>query len=224
MGNEALAVLAAALLRLLGRSWRVRVEGPSPFGGPEPPLVVGAIWHRSLFIAAVLYQGSRFAVPVSRSSDGERIAAVLRRMGFADPPRGSSSHGGTAVLRSLLRGVREGRSVAILTDGPRGPARQSKSGVVALARLSGVPITPASFSASPCWRIGSWDGSLLPLPFARVTCRYAEPIEVPRELTAEAGEALRTRLDAALNRDTDELDDALGLFDPNRGPAGESSP
>lgn len=217
--NEILAALTAGLLRLLGRSWRIRVEGPDPFEAAMAPVVVGAIWHRGLFIATAIYRGSGIAVPVSRSLDGERIAAVLRRLGFANPPRGSSSRGGSGVLRALLRAVRAGGSAVVLTDGPRGPARRSKIGVITLAQLSGVPITPASFSARPCWRVGSWDGSLLPLPFARVTCRYADAISVPRELSLEAGEALCERLDAVLNRDTDELDDALGLRDRNRDPA-----
>ena len=209
--NELAGALVAALLRLLGRTWRVEVQGPDPFAGSEPPRLIGAIWHRNLFIAAVLYRGSRIAVPVSRSRDGERIAAVLRRLGFADPPRGSSSRGGTAVLRALLRGLRHGGSATVLVDGPRGPALRPKLGAVALARLSGVVIQPTSFSARPCLRISSWDGSLIPLPFARVVCRYADEIAVPGDSSPEQEEAVRARLERLLNRDTDELDAALQL-------------
>ena len=156
------------------------------------------------------------AVPVSRSDDGELVAGVLLRLGFAEPLRGSSSQGGAAVLRQLARTVDRGVSAAILTDGPRGPARRSKPGVVALARLTGAPIAPASFSARPCVRFRSWDGSLLPLPFARVVCRFGDPIPVARDTAVEAEPELVARLDAALNRDTDALDAALGLRDDHR--------
>jgi hypothetical protein len=178
--------------------------------------VIGATWHRNLFIAAVLFRQRGIAVPVSRSRDGERISAVLRRLGFADPARGSSSRGGAQALRQLTRAVSEGVSAVILTDGPKGPPRRSKDGVISLARRTGVPITPGSFSARPCLRVGSWDGSLIPWPFARVTCRFGEAIPVARDASADEEGVLLARLDAQLNRDTDALDDALRMKDSNR--------
>lgn len=208
--------LAAMGLLLLGLTWRVRFEGVNSFEDSGRPAAIGATWHRNLFIAAVLFRRRGIAVPVSRSRDGERISALLRRLGFADPPRGSSSRGGASALRQLARGVAEGVSAVILTDGPKGPARRSKDGAISLARWTGVPITPASFSARPCLRVGSWDASLIPWPFARVTCRFGEAIPVARDASPDEEGALLARLDAELNRDTDALDDALRLRDPNR--------
>jgi len=216
-GGRPLIWLATQLLRLLGLSWRVRFEGDNPLDAPGGPPVVGALWHRNLFLASVLFRGSGTAVPVSRSQDGELVAGVLWQLGFARPLRGSSSRGGAAVLRQAVLEIRAGVSVAILTDGPKGPARRSKLGAVALARLTGAPIAPASFSASPCVRIRSWDGTLVPLPFARVVCRIGDLIEVSKDTPIEDEEALCAHLDQTLNRDTDALDDALGLHDSNRG-------
>ena len=101
-----------------------------------------------MLIAAFVFRDSRFSVPVSRSRDGDLIAAILERLGYAPTPRGSSSRGGAAALRALVRLVEGGTSISIQTDGPRGPARESKVGIVVLARITGAPIVPIAFSAS----------------------------------------------------------------------------
>jgi lysophospholipid acyltransferase (LPLAT)-like uncharacterized protein len=200
--------LAALLLRVVGASWRMRVEGPDPLV-PGHEAVVAAFWHRNVLIAAWHYRDRGFSVPVSRSRDGDRIAALLAALGYAEPPRGSSSRGGAAALHELVRLVRGGTTVSIQTDGPQGPPRISKSGIVSLARLTGRPITPVCFSARPTWRFRSWDGTLLPLPFARVLCRYGEPIPIAADADEAAEERARRRLDDALNGITDDLDRRL---------------
>jgi lysophospholipid acyltransferase (LPLAT)-like uncharacterized protein len=98
----------------------------------------------------------------------------------------------------------------VISDGPLGPARRSKPGTVALARLSGVPVVPVACSARPALRFASWDGTLLPLPFARVECAYGQPLPVPGDADDAQLAALRDRLDAEMNRLTDALDARLG--------------
>jgi lysophospholipid acyltransferase (LPLAT)-like uncharacterized protein len=192
--DRLLARVAAGALRLLGATWRIAVEGESPLDRGVP--AVGALWHRDLLVAAFLFRDRGIRVAVSRSRDGDRIAAVLTRLGFAAPARGSSTRGGSAALRGLLQALAEGRSAAVTTDGPRGPARRSKPGVVALAARSGAAIAPVGVTAHPALSFGSWDRMLLPLPFARVVCRFGELLPVPAP--AEAPE--RARLLAELDR------------------------
>ncbi len=197
-----LAWLGARLLRALAATWRVRTCGPVPFGhGP----FVAALWHEGLFVAAMVWRERDIAVPVSRSRDGDQIEALLRQLGFAQSPRGSSSRGAMAMLRASIRQVREGRVVAVLPDGPRGPAHRAKPGAVALAGTTGVPLIPVALAAAPALRFGSWDRTLLPLPFARIRCRYGEPIEVPKRVRGEELESLRSRLEAELQRMNQEL-------------------
>lgn len=207
--------LAARFLRLLGATWRIRHEGPSPFvAGSDPHL--GAFWHRNALIAAYCFRDRGYSVPVSRSRDGDLITGLLVKLGYRPPPRGSSSRGGAAALRSLEKIVAEGTTISIQTDGPRGPARVSKHGMVSLARRTGIPMTPVAFSASPCFRFGSWDGTLLPLPFAAVLCSFGPAIPVTGDASDEEEAEAREHLDRELNRLTDEADDRFGLVDPNR--------
>ncbi len=192
-----LAWLAAGLLRTLGASWRLSVVGPSPF---ERGPFVGALWHQGLLVAASVWRRRGIAVPVSRSRDGDQIDAVLQRLGFAASPRGSSSRGATSLLRAMIRRVRAGETLAMLPDGPRGPAGQAKPGVIALASAAGVPIVPVGVAARPAIRFGSWDRALLPGPFARVVCHYGEPFDVPKKLRGAELEARLAALERELHR------------------------
>jgi lysophospholipid acyltransferase (LPLAT)-like uncharacterized protein len=194
----ALGVVVAGLLRLLGATWRLREEGEDPLGSGAAAL--GAMWHRGLFCAAWRFRDRGVVIPVSRSRDGERIVAVLGRLGYGPSPRGSSSNGARAVLTGLIRAARAGHAVGVLCDGPRGPARACKPGVIAVARATGLPIHPLGFAARPALAFGSWDRALLPVPFARVQVVAGPVLIVPREAGREELEAARVRLEAELDR------------------------
>ncbi|MBK7951204.1 MAG: DUF374 domain-containing protein [Deltaproteobacteria bacterium] len=179
--------LSGVLLRLLGATWRVEIRGtdprrlafdpsaaPSPAARPRP--VLAALLHESLVVSAWLFRDAGYCVAVSQSRDGSLVEATLRALGFAQSARGSSSRGGSAAFLGLLRQLELGTTVAVLVDGPRGPAGVAKPGIAALARHSATPIQPLALAARPALRLSSWDRSLVPLPFARVVCVFGEPI------------------------------------------------
>jgi lysophospholipid acyltransferase (LPLAT)-like uncharacterized protein len=164
-----------------------------------PHAHLAALLHESLLVSAWVFRDSGYCVAVSRSRDGSLVSATLRALGYADPARGSSSRGGSAALKGLLRQLAAGRTVAVLVDGPRGPAGVAKPGIAALARHSAAPIQPVALAARPALRLRSWDRSLVPLPFARVVCAYGEPLAPPAEDADKAcEEALASDVTARL--------------------------
>jgi lysophospholipid acyltransferase (LPLAT)-like uncharacterized protein len=167
-----------------------------------------AFWHSRFVMMPYVYPGDRIAVLSSTHADSRLLADVLRRFGFT-VAEGSSSRGGAAGLRTMLRLARDGHDLGITPDGPKGPPREAKPGVIAVARMAGIPIVPVSFSARPARRLGSWDRTLLPLPFSRGRYLFGEPIHVPREANREQQEALRLAVQTELDRLTDELDRQL---------------
>jgi lysophospholipid acyltransferase (LPLAT)-like uncharacterized protein len=198
-------IVSAWLLRGLGATWRIEVLGkdPRPRAGPNqlrsdqnPHLA--ALFHESLLPCTWFFRDRLYGVAVSRSRDGDLIRASLLALGYGEPARGSSSRGGPAALRGLVRMLDHGTTVSVLVDGPRGPARAAKVGVVALARLTRTPIQPVAFSARPAVRLKSWDRSLIPPPFARVVCAFGEPIAPPGDEAEE--EATVCRLENELSR------------------------
>jgi len=203
---------AAWLLRAFAASWRVDVRGVDAFAAGGP--VLAATWHEGGLIAAGLYRDRGYHVLVSRSRDGGHIAAVLARLGFGESSRGSSSRAGAQALLGARRILAQGRVAGILVDGPRGPARVAKSGVISAARLAGLPVHPMVFAGRPCLRFASWDRMRLPLPFARVVVQHAEPFAVPRDVTDAEIESLRARFEQRLLALARALDDELDRSGP----------
>jgi hypothetical protein len=160
------ALLAAAALRLLRATWRVRLLGPAPPYGQGP--VVFCFWHGR---QAGLFAHPRprpVAVLASLSRDGALQARILARLGF-DVHRGSSSRGGAAGLKSLIGALRHGADAAFAVDGPRGPLHRAKPGAILAAKAAGAAIVPITARASLRWVFAkAWDEYALPVPFAAV--------------------------------------------------------
>ncbi|MCA1732666.1 MAG: DUF374 domain-containing protein [Acidobacteria bacterium] len=111
----------------------------------------------------------------------------------------SSTRGGQAALREMIRMARSGERLAFTPDGPTGPRRIAKPGVIQAAQLSGLPIVPAAIVAERRRLLDSWDRFQIPRPFSRTLFLYEKPIEVPRNLTPEGFEAKRLELEQVMH-------------------------
>jgi hypothetical protein len=112
--------------------------------------------------------------------------------------RGSSSRGAVKAALELLESLNEGFDVAVTCDGPKGPARQVKNGILYLAQKTGLPIVPIANALSRKFEIArAWDRFQVPLPFSRAVVVHGPAIFVaPQDdLTAKALE-LKEALDA----------------------------
>ncbi len=110
------------------------------------PQYILAFWHCHLLLMLHSRYRRPISVIISQSKDGEAIARVFDWYGV-DSARGSSTRGGSAALRELIREAREGKNIVFTPDGPKGPARVAKSGVVYAAQATGLPILPIAFAA-----------------------------------------------------------------------------
>jgi hypothetical protein len=194
LARRMLGASAALALRALGATWRLEITGKAPERRP----VVLVAWHQALLVAGFALRDRDLWVPLSRSRDGDLAEHVLFRLGFARSPRGSSSRGGSALLREMIRRVQAGESGGVLPDGPRGPGFDAKPGVVALAAATGVQLVPLGVAAAPVRRLRSWDRALVPLPFARVRVVYGNPLDVPKDASAAQREDYRRQLTSIL--------------------------
>lgn len=194
-----LSALAAGFIRGLRATVRLRHHGDAELRGREArgERFILAFWHRHLLLMPYAYQGKKISVLVSRSRDGELIARTVARLGI-DSSRGSTTRGGVAGMRELLRKAGEGYDLAFTPDGPKGPASEVQPGVILAAAATGFPIVPVAVAASRTRRLRSWDRFLVPLPFSTVHFVYGEPLTVARRGDlAEAAAELKRRLDAA---------------------------
>lgn len=91
-------------------------------------------------------------------------------------------------------------------DGSQGPARIAQKGILALALHSGAPLLPVSMAANPCWRLRSWDRTLIAKPFSRIVMTFGPLIRIQRGTSHERMEEYRLELENSLNRISDQAE------------------
>ncbi|HTO70750.1 MAG TPA: lysophospholipid acyltransferase family protein [Myxococcota bacterium] len=208
--ERAIAVVVAWLVRALGATLRYEHEGGDVLGellsSGNAAIIFG--WHELVLIACCDLTHYAPYVMVSQSRDGERATRVAEKLRW-HVVRGSSSRGGARGLLQMLRALREPVLVGHLVDGPRGPRRELKPGLVAMAQRSGAAIVPTVYGTRWKWCAPSWDRLQIPLPFARIVRRHLPARCVPADLDAAGAEKLRVELQAELTRAYEELDREL---------------
>jgi lysophospholipid acyltransferase (LPLAT)-like uncharacterized protein len=184
-------VAGGSAIRALAATWRYRVVGGDSLTKlrEEKVPVIFTLWHGEMLPLLWHHRNQGVAVLVSEHKDGEIIARVLEWMGYA-LIRGSTSRGAGRALLGLVSALKSGNDVAITPDGPRGPRHKFAPGAAVAAHRADAPIIPTVAHVDRFWRMSSWDGFIIPKPFARVTVAYGVPTRVkaasPREAVAEA--------------------------------------
>jgi len=169
------SLAAPGVIRSVGATLRVTIEGPEP--EPGVPRIYAFLHGRQF----ALFRHPRprpVAVMSSLSPDGRMQAEILTRLGFV-VAAGSSTRGGAAGLMGIISLLRNGCDAAFTIDGPRGPYGEAKPGVILAAREAGAAIVPITSSSSRAWIFDkAWDRYLLPTPFSRVVILRAAAILV----------------------------------------------
>jgi lysophospholipid acyltransferase (LPLAT)-like uncharacterized protein len=181
----------------------VRAKGKKP---------LHAIWHQRMVGGILAHRGEGYVTMASQSEDGEIIATFLRHWGFV-AARGSSSRGGDAASAEFLAALKEAPGGALTPDGPRGPARVCKRGVLVLAEQGNGLVLPSSSSSSNPRFLNSWDRFLFPLPFSRCPVVFGPALERGE---GESEERFLARAAAAIDAVTDEADRLCGVRDAPR--------
>lgn len=195
--------IAAALCRLLFFTCRVKVLADAPGISPYEDTGTGrflyCIWHDQLIMTIFSGRPKKMAGLVSQHQDGSYLSDAMQVLGIT-PVRGSTNRGGGRALRELIDRTQE-LHVAITPDGPRGPRHELKSGIVFLASHTGRGIIPTAYTCESCWKFrGSWTDMMVPKPFTKIYVRGGAPFHVPANLSREALDIYRFRLEAQMNR------------------------
>jgi lysophospholipid acyltransferase (LPLAT)-like uncharacterized protein len=169
------------------------------------------MWHHTIPLASRSWPAKEGAqelqVLISRSKDGEFIAQVMDRLGFASI-RGSSkkksdtakNKNGEQAFREMVRALQSGIAIAVTPDGPRGPALQMQKGAAALARVTGAPVLMVGIACSPSFRLDTWDRTMTPLPFGRAAMVWGGPFFASRDDDPDALTARWTEILQDLDR------------------------
>jgi lysophospholipid acyltransferase (LPLAT)-like uncharacterized protein len=222
--QAAIAWIAAQYIRLVFATSRSTVVGGERLAAmlATGKPIIGCFWHgRMLMIPKLWNAAAPMYLLISEHQDGRLISRTIAHFGVGTIT-GSSSRGGMQALRAMVRALGDGECVAVTPDGPRGPRMRAALGIAMAAKLSGMPIVPASFSTTRAVTLSSWDRFLLALPFGRLAFIVGEPVDVPAGADDVAMEAARVAVEAQLNQLTQQADRLCGRkpVEPAAAPAG----
>ena len=168
---------------------------------------IGAFWHGRLLMMPIIYKGKgrKLSFLVSPHRDGQVVGKALERFGF-HAILGSTTRKGFSAFKQMVKAHQNGFDLALVPDGPRGPRYRVQIGVIELAKLTGRPIVPVSFSASRRKIFRTWDHFLLPYPFSKGVFIWGEPVVVDSNGDRSHLEEKRVLLEKRLNELTERAD------------------
>ena len=153
------------VMRLLWFTYRKKYHFIDP---PIKGQCMAITWHSELFISPQVYRKLRkkqlTSAIIAQHYDGELIARTFKALNIL-PLRGSSRRGAKSVLINAIKALKDGYSVMITPDGPKGPRYSMSSGAVALALRAKLPLMVVNYKPHTYWEVPSWDRFMIPKPF-----------------------------------------------------------
>ena len=181
--------------------------------------VILASWHQRFFGGFYLPKILRrpICIMISQSKDGDFVADIVERIGWI-PVRGSSSRGGKKALREMVDEVIKSQIAGHIVDGPTGPPRAIKPGLISLAQQSGAAICPTYVLYEKPWIFNSWDKFMVPKPFSRVIIRFGSLEFLPEEVDSKEFEKNRLYVERKMIEEYEKEDqywNKKGRLKPN---------
>lgn len=204
------AWLASRPFIALSRMLRIEISCETPGTDISDPdatqQFIYCLWHDQILFPLLrsaqiksLLRTRRCVALVSRHQDGLILTDFMENVGIHSV-NGSSSRGGSQAMRQLITEA-EGSSIFITPDGPRGPRREVKQGIVFLAAQTGRPIVPLGVACTKTWNFqGNWTNLVVPRPFTRLFIQGGRPITVPEGADRETLEQYRLQVEAEMAR------------------------
>ncbi len=186
--NILIARVATWILKLLFSTVKADLRCADPDATPyvEPKSTrrfAFCMWHDAVALAVFAHKTWSLAGLISQHRDGGYLADAAEYAGIY-PVRGSASRGGAEAVGHLIE--RSDLHLAMTPDGPRGPRRTLKEGIMFLASRSRRPIVPTALTGTSCWSIqGNWTNLILPKPFSSILLIAGKPIDLPENLPRE---------------------------------------
>ena len=139
--------------------------------------IIFSVWHGHLLSIVHDLRNMKINALAGTHKDADLISLIAKSWGW-NMIRGSSKEKGAKAYKSMLRLLRGSTSslLFITPDGPSGPPKIPKKGVIRLAQKSKTAIIPIHVKYSKSWGFKNWDTFFLAKPFGKISINYGEPI------------------------------------------------
>ncbi|SIT91299.1 hypothetical protein SAMN05421665_3312 [Yoonia rosea] len=211
---NAVGRLVLLYLNLVQRTTRWQSEGVDELRAAmaEGPVLL-VMWHSRLMMIAhhwPVESGSLSSL--HDTSPIARVVGAVHQLSGLRPMKMSAKVSNIVASRTVLKRVKDGVSIGLTADGPRGPALQLKDPPLEWARATGLPIFCYAFSTTRQRRAQSWDRLLIPRPFSKGAYVFARfPKKVPRKPDAAELENLREEIARFIDANTARADAMIDL-------------
>ena len=173
--NKIIGILLSGFIKILIKTTKYEVIKSKEAIKYKQAIII--IWHRKI-IPTMLSTDfiEKKASLISSSKDGDILDEVLKRYNNFGI-RGSSSKDSVKSLKQILKIIKQGFSIGIAVDGPKGPLYQPKSGAIYIAMKTGLPVIPIGGYTDKKWIFKkSWDNFELPKFFSKSCYYVGDPI------------------------------------------------
>lgn len=150
--------------------------------------VLVSTWHSNLLSVFYNLRSSDVHALAGTHNDAELISQVALKWGWK-MIRGSSKEDGSIAYKEILKTLKTRGSIVFITpDGPTGPPKIPKPGIIRAAQATSAAIIPTSVFATKRWGFTNWDTFYLEKPFGEIFIHYGDPIYLEKELSYKEAE------------------------------------
>ena len=212
--NRAVAGLFAKWSGLVRATSHVEEDGWDKAAAAleEHGAIIIVCWHQRLMMTPYMFDLEKAPCRslTSNARAGRLVGWIHRHFGYETMPMPKGVLG-AAEMRAVLKGLKQGISIGVSPDGPRGPAREAKLTPIQWARVSQVPVVNFTFSAKRYVTWPTWDRLMFPLPFTRIalTWRIWDQ-SVPERMSEEDANAMARKLQVFMDDCALEADKMVG--------------
>ncbi len=156
-------------------------------------------WHNRLFLGPYfLPKHVKINALQSSHSDGMMTAIIFKLINI-NIIFSSSKRGGTKAFINMVKAIKNGESVALTPDGPKGPKQKIKDGLIKLSQFTGAPIIPLVWYTKKNKVINSWDKFIIPYPFSKGVYMFGKPIYIKRKLNQVEFKRVKLDIEKEMN-------------------------
>ena len=148
--------------------------------------IIFSVWHGHLLSIVYDLRKMKINALAGTHSDADLISQIAIKWGW-EMIRGSNKEKGAEAYKAMLRILKNPNSslLFITPDGPSGPPKKPKKGIIRLAQNSNTPIIPIRVSYTRSWGFKNWDTFYLAKPFGSISIDYGRAIYFKKEQSHE---------------------------------------